>query len=170
MTDQLYAHTPNELGNWHLLVDHLIIIQYLLRHPEIDMTIAARICQRSEDEAREILSQMAQQRGYLERGGTGRGAYHFLNPGLYRELAGPGDPERFGRIEWDVAKTRILSILRQRSARREPGLTNAEIRGITHYDRNQAKRLMGELQAEGVRVRGRGRGARWEFAKAVGAG
>jgi len=147
-----------------LTVEHLLIFQYLLRHPEIDTTIAARITQQSESDARETLSSMELELGYVERGGTGRGTYWTLRHDLHRRLSAPGHPERDRRIDWEAAKTRVLSILKQRAERGEPGLSNAEIRQITHFDRAQVKRLMAELNREGTTwLEGRGRGARWRF-------
>ncbi len=147
-----------------LTVDNLLILHYLLHHPELDSTNAARLCQRQEDEAREILTEMEQGFGYLERGGAGRGTYWVIRPDLHRLLAGPGHPERDRRIDREAAKTRILSVLRQRSERSEQGLSNAEIRQLTHYDRAQVKSLMNELRLEGVTVlEGKGRGARWVY-------
>ena len=147
-----------------LTVDHLLIIQYLLRHPEIDAANAARICQRREAEIREVLSEMELVLGYLERGGAGRGAYWVLRPDLHRYLSAPGHPERDRRIDWEAAKTRILSILKQRNEKGEPGLQNSEIRQITHLDRGQVKRLMSELRDEGkVETAGLGRGSTWLY-------
>ena len=57
-----------------LTVDNLLILQYLLRHTELDTQGAMRICQRNEVEAREILSKMEKDLGYLQRGGTGGAA------------------------------------------------------------------------------------------------
>jgi ATP-dependent DNA helicase RecG len=150
-------------GN-ELSVDHLLIVQHLLRHPEIDITNAARICQRREAVIREVLSEMELTFEYLERGGTGRGTYWALRPDLHRTLLAPGDPERDRRIDWEAAKTRVLSILKQRMERGEGGLANAEIRRITHLDRGQVKRLMSELrqekQASSV---GLGRSSKWVY-------
>ena len=147
-----------------LTVEHLLIFQYLLRHPEIDTTIAARITQQSESDARETLSSMELELGYVERGGTGRGTYWTLRHDLHRRVSAPGHPERDRRIDWEAAKTRVLSILKQRAERGELGLSNAEIRQITHFDRAQVKRLMAELNREGTTwLEGRGRGARWRF-------
>lgn len=149
-----------------LTVDHLIILRYLLRHPEIDTSTAARICQRIEVEAREILSEMEVHRGYIERGGAGSGTYWMLRSELHRRLAGPGDLERDQRIDWEAAKTRVLSILRQRSRRSQKGLSNAEVRAITHLDRHQVVRLMNQLREETngqVDVEGKRKGARWVF-------
>lgn len=148
-----------------LTVEDLLIIQYLLRHPEIDTTTAARITQQSESNAKETLSRMELDLGYLERGGTGRGTYWILRPDLHRRLSAFGHPERNRRIDWEAAKTRVLSVLKQRAQRREPGLSNAEIRQITHLDRHQVVRLMRELRKENPEIQppGRGRGARHEW-------
>jgi len=147
-----------------LTVEDLLIIQYLLRHLEIDTAMAARITQQSESDARETLSRMELDLGYLERGGSGRGTYWNLCPDLHRRLSAPGHPERDRRIAWEAAKTRVLSVLKQRAERGEPGLSNAEIRQITHFDRAQVKRLMAELNRENAAtVSGRGRGARWHY-------
>jgi ATP-dependent DNA helicase RecG len=54
-----------------LSVDHLLILQYLLRHPELDTATAAGVCQRRETEIREVLSEMERRFDYLERGGDG---------------------------------------------------------------------------------------------------
>ncbi len=143
-----------------LTVDHLLILQYLLRHPEIDTATVAQICQRKELEAREILSQMEREFDYLERGGTGKGTYWTLRYDLYRKLSLPGHPERDRRIDWEAAKTRVLSVLKQRY---EKGLSNAEIRQLTHYDRHQVFRLMKELMKENpeIKLTGKGRYARY---------
>jgi ATP-dependent DNA helicase RecG len=146
-----------------LNVDHLLILQYLLSHPEIDTATAARICQRREADARDTLSQMEVEREYLERGGTGRGTYWRLCSNVYEKIAS-GKAERSRRIDWEAAKTRVLSVLRQRSVNDEPGLTNTEIRQITLLDRDQVKRLMAELRKENqVTVSKQGRNARWIY-------
>jgi len=51
-------------------------------------------------------------------------------------------------IDWEAAKMRGLSVLRQRLIHGEEGLSNAEIRQITRLDRYQVVRLMKELQRE----------------------
>ena len=136
-----------------LTVEHLLIIQHLLRHPEIDTTSAARLIQHSDPEAREMLNRMETEFGYLERGGTGRGTYWTLRHDLHHRLSAPGHPERDRRIDWEAAKTRVLSVLMNRAKRGEPGLSNEEIRQITHYDRNQSRRLILALMKENPAVK-----------------
>jgi len=147
-----------------LSLERLLIIQHLLRYPEIDTATAARITQQGEPDARDVLTHMETALGYLERGGTGRGTYWIMRHDLHRRLSASGHPERDRRIDREAAKTRVLSVLRQRAQRKEPGLTNTDIRGITHFDRAQVKRLMTELVREGaVRLEGRGRASSWVF-------
>ena len=150
-----------------LAVEHLLILQHLLRHPEIDTSTAAQITQQTEHDARETLSEMELKYGYVERGGAGKGTYWVLRRDLHRRLSAPGYPERDRRIDWESAKTRVLSVLKQRAERGEPGLSNAEIRQITHLDRNQVVRLMRELRRENPQISepGRGRWARYEWRK-----
>lgn len=159
-----FAEEEDKRGR-SLGVDRLLVLQHLLRHPELDTATAARICQRSENDARELLSVMERDLGYLERGGTGKGTYYTIHAALYHRLSSPGSPDRDRRTDWEAAKTRVLSMLRQRAERGEPGLTNQEIRQVTRLDRNQVYRLMTELHSEDPRVigEGRGRGARYRF-------
>lgn len=150
-----------EADRGHILtVEDLLILQYLLRHPEIETTTAARITQQWESGARETLSRMELNLDYLERGGTGRGTYWVLRPDLHGRLLAPGHPERVRRIDWEAAKTRVLSVLMDRASRGETGISNEEIRAITHFDRNQARRLMQELMKENPAIKKRGE-RRW---------
>ena len=73
------------------------------------------------------------------------------------------------RIDWEAAKTRVLSILLQRARRGEPGLSNKEIRRITRFDRNQVFRLMTELRRENPNLQppGRGKYAKHEINKSA---
>lgn len=146
-----------------LSVDHLLVLQYLIRHAEIDTSEAARICQRTETQAREVLSEMELKFEYLERGGTGRGTYWRLSPATHERLSARGDVDRRRRISWETAKTRVLDVLKQRAKHGE-GLANRQIRAISSLDRQQVTRLMSELRDEGhARLEGRGAGARWMF-------
>lgn len=147
----------------YLDVDHLLVLRYLLAHAEIDTATAGALCQRKEGEMRDILDEMVQVFAYLERGGSGRGTWYRMRPALHRRLEGLGDAERSQRIEWDVAKTRVLNMLKQRHKRNEAGMTNAEVRAVTSYSRLQVNRLIHELEDEGVMLQGHGRGARYEY-------
>lgn len=108
---------------------------------------------------------MEKQYSHIERGGTGRGAYWTMRSDLHRSLVADSVPERGARIGWGTAKTRILSVLKQRAAHDEPGLTNREIRQIARLDRNQVYRLVQQLMEEEPRIVmvGNKRYARYEY-------
>jgi ATP-dependent DNA helicase RecG len=99
--------------------------------------------------------------GYLQRGGSGRGTFWTLSRSLAKRLGTEKVHESTVRIDWESAKTRVLSVLKQRAADSEPGLQSGDIRGITHFDRNQVYRLMQELRQENPEIKctGHGRGA-----------
>jgi ATP-dependent DNA helicase RecG len=144
-------------------VDQLLVLRYLLGHSEIDATTAATLCQRRGAEMHDILDEMVQFHDYLERGGIGRGTWWRLKPSLHRRLEGAGHAERDQRIDIDVARTRVLNMLKQRQRRGQNGLSNAEVREVTGYTRQQVNRLIHELENESVRMTGHGRSARYEY-------
>lgn len=154
---RLFVAEENRKGK-DLGVDDLLILQYLLKHPEIETSVAATMCQRKETHMREILSAL-EKTGYIEHGGTGRGTYWCIHPELYNLLAEEGRSEKHRRIDWEAAKTRMLSLLMERARRGEPGMTNQEMRQITHFDRNQITRLMKELRKDHHNVQSQGHGA-----------
>ena len=67
--------------------------------------------------------------------------------------------DRDKRLDKEAIKMRILSILKERN------LTNAEVRHMTNMDRQQVLRLMRELEADGVQIKGSGRGAYYYLSK-----
>ena len=107
--------------------------------------------------------------GYIERGGAGRGTYWTPRHDLHRRLSAPGHPDRDRRIDWEAAKTRVLSVLMDRARRGDPGLSNEEIREIARFDRNQSRRLMVELMKENpsVRKEGERRWARYVYVSSM---
>lgn len=139
-------------------VDELIILQFLLNHAEGETSNLAMLCQREEARIKDILSKM-EHYALIERGGTGRGTYWTLNPKVHEQLAAPGHPERDRRIDWEAAKARVLSILMERSKRKGSGISNKEIRQVTHYNRQQVTRLINQLRNEHPQIQMSGRGA-----------
>jgi len=131
----------------------LIILNYLLRHREIDTYNAAHICQRSIEQVREILSYMENSLKLIKSGGTVKKKYYSLTREVYSMLQKGIEYDRDKRLDKEAIKMRILSILKERN------LTNAEVRHMTGMDRQQVLRLMRELEADGVQIKGSGRGA-----------
>lgn len=143
-------------------VDELLVLQFLTRHAEIETVYAADLCQRPENAMRSTLSRMEGEYRYLERGGTGRGTYWTLHRDLRRRLLPESTAGGIARTDWEAAKTRVLSVLRQKARANEPGLRNSDLRALTRFDRNQVFRLMRELRDENqhLKLTGRGQGAR----------
>lgn len=160
---RLFVAEECDSGNI-LGVDEMLLLQYLLQHQEVDTIKAAILCQRNEREIRERLSEM-ESAGYIEHGDNGRESYWRIHPELYDRLAQGGQSEVRRGIDWEAAKSRVLSILVERARQGEPGLSNREIRQITRLDRNQALRLMTQLRRENPDLQppGRGKHARHEF-------
>lgn len=152
-----FVEKSNKNGR-SLGVDELIVLQYLLGHAEGETHTLALLCQREEARIKDILSKM-EKHELIERGGTGRGTYWTLTPNVHRQLAAPGHPERDRRIDWEAAKARVLSILMERRKRKEGGVTNKEMRQVTHYNRQQVTRLINQLRNEHPQIQIEGRGA-----------
>lgn len=146
-------------------VDELLVLQHLTRHTELETAHAAELCQRPETAMRNTLSHMERDLGWLQRGGSGRGTYWTLSLPLARRLQPDASHESVTRIDWESAKTRVLSMLKQRAEASQPGMSNAEVRAILKYHRNQVFKLLKELREENPQVisSGHGAGARYEW-------
>jgi ATP-dependent DNA helicase RecG len=140
-------------------VDDLLVIHFLTRHREITARTVAERCQRSMEDAREVLSRLVTQRNILETGGgVGRGRYYRLSRPAYQMLVGSLRYHVDSRLADQNAKARILAALA------EGPLANAELREITQLSRNQCFKLMAELRAAGeIEMRGSKRWARWHL-------
>lgn len=146
-------------------VDELLVLQYLLRHTELETTLAAELCQRPEAAMRNTLSRMERDLGWIQRGGTGSGTYWTLSRARAKLLHPEPVSRNQARIDWETAKTRVMSILKQRSRDREPGLSNADLRAITAFNRDQINRLMRELRQQHPEIQliGEKKGSRYHY-------
>jgi len=95
----------------------------------------------------------------IKSGGTVKKKYYSLTREVYSMLEKGVEYDRDKRLDKESIKMRILSILKERN------LTNAEIRQMTSMDRQQVLRLMRELEADGVQIKGSGRGAYYYLSK-----
>ncbi|MFA9559923.1 RNA-binding domain-containing protein [Evansella sp. AB-rgal1] len=140
-------------------VDHLLILQYLMRHEQIDTSHAGYITQRGTDQAKELLSVIMKDFDLIEPIGRGRGRYYTLSRNAYRLLQDSLRYERLQNLDKEAIKTRILTVLKDRD------LTNAEVRQITGLDRRQVNSLIKEMATDGVNIVGHGRGAKYTINK-----
>ena len=150
-----------------LSLDHLLILNYLIKHLEMKTSTASALVQRAERETLNILHEMQNGRDYIERGGAGSGTYWRLCSSVHREIKAPGHPDRSRRIEIDAAKTRIVSVLKQRMNDKDPFIKNEELRQITQLDRHQIADIMAELRREipNITLTGERRGSKYYYKK-----
>lgn len=136
-------------------VDHLLVLQYLLRHEEIDTTVTAAVTQRSLEQARELLVKMHNEFNLIEPRGRGKGRYYTLTRYTYDILEENMKYERQQSLDKEAIKIRLLTVLKDRS------LANKEIRQMTGMDRKQVHRLMQEMTTDGVVAIGKGSGTKY---------
>ncbi|CAM3231985.1 Sugar-specific transcriptional regulator TrmB [Filibacter tadaridae] len=136
-------------------VDHLLILQYLLRHEQIDTHTAMRVAQRGQDQARELLSNLTNDLRLLGAIGRGKGRYYTLSKATSDALKEKMSYERQVNLDDEAVKMRILTLLR------EEDLTNKDIRDMTGWDRKKVYNIVKQLESEGVTMTGQGRGARY---------
>lgn len=141
--------------NNHILdVDHLIILNYLMKHREINLSEASRITQRGIEQARDVLSYMENQIEVIESNGNTRNKKYMMSYKAYDLLGESTKYYRDRDLDDMSAKAIILSTLKDRDK-----LTNSEIRQITSFNSKKVIRLMKELEREGVKLTGKGRGS-----------
>ena len=154
-------------SHW-LSVEDLLIIQYLLRHSEIDVAVTATICQQHEREAREGLRRLDSRYQVLESHRRGKDTTWSLRAECERRLTSDTAPTRSRQALLEAAVSAILRALRDRHERQQPGLSNADIRKLTSLDREQVKYLMRKIKQDGMAESdGRGAGARWRYVGSV---
>jgi len=83
----------------------------------------------------------------------GRGTYWTLSRSLSKHHQPPGWLADRGRIDWEGTQTRVLSILKQRAEAGESGLSNADLRKFTAYDRDQVGRMMREIRKQHTEIK-----------------
>ena len=133
------------------LKNHAFTLNYLLRHREITSLETSNICQRSIEQARELLNNMENQLGLLQSGGASKGKYYTLKASVYALLERDAEYDRDKRLDKESMKIRILTLLKERN------LTNEEIRQFTGLTKLQVVRMMHELEIHGVKLAQRGR-------------
>lgn len=136
-------------------VDDLLILQYLIRHEEIDSTVAAQVSQRDISQARELLSRLTNELQLLKAVGRGKGRYYVLSLKTLNSLQEGLKYNRQFDLDDESVKMRILTLLKERD------LTNQDIRQMTGWGRKKVWNIIKELESSGVRVIGSGRGTKY---------
>jgi ATP-dependent DNA helicase RecG len=140
----------------------LLVLTYLKRNREIDLSEAERILQRGEGEAREALSSMVL-RGMLEPFGQKKGRVYRLSKGTYNQLKKSITYALFRRAEAAFAETAILGYFDELTGPQEQRfITNELVRTLLRCSPSQSGYLLAGLVRKGRLVlRGRGRAAKY---------
>lgn len=136
-------------------VDELIILNYLLRHREITAQTSAEICQRSVRRISETLNSMDVDNHILTAAGKGKGRYYVLSNEIHKLLAEDVQYSRNEQAEEAALKAQILTLLKKQA------LSNQDIRQITGKTAQQVRKLMAEMEKDGVILIGKGRGSKY---------
>lgn len=138
-----------------LSLDDLLLLRRLMDVGSIDSWIAAATLQLPEEQALSRLSDL-RRRGLLLSHGRGRAAAYALTRSLSTQLRGRALTDADRPLEAEGVRLRVIDLLRERGE-----LSNAEIRELSGYSRQQVVTLERRLVEEGeAHFRGRGRGAR----------
>ena len=137
-----------------LELDDLMVMRSLMTRDELNRWSAAEMLKIAESEAADRLA-LLNARGFLEVRGRGQGTSYRLGRQFsdWREVDGVVD------ITLDRDEVRNLIV---QSIRRRGSITNAAVRAMTGYSRNETVRFMRAMREDGlVIVRGRGRAAHY---------
>lgn len=147
------------LDGEELDLDDLMVMRSLMTRDELNRWSASEVLKIAELDAADRLADL-NSRGFLEVRGRGRGASYRLGQQFsdWREVGSAIDVETLGK---DEIRHMIVQTIRRRGA-----VTNAAVRTITGYSRNETVRFMRAMREDGlVEVRGRGRGAHYVLPK-----
>lgn len=136
-------------------VDELIILNYLLSHREITAQTAAEICQRSVRKISETLNSMDVDNHILTAAGKGKGRFYVLSKEIHNLLAEDVQYSRNEQAEEAALKAQILTLLKEQT------LSNQDIRQITGKTAQQVRKLMADMEKDGVILTGKGRGSKY---------
>jgi predicted HTH transcriptional regulator len=95
----------------------------------------------------------------LTAGGKGRGRYYALSNEIHSLLSKDVQYSRSEQAEEAALKAQILTLLKDQP------LSNQEIRQITGRTAQQVRKLMAEMEKEGVTLIGMGRGSKYILGK-----
>ncbi|MGQ9708825.1 MAG: ATP-binding protein [bacterium] len=145
-----------------LKLPDLLILNYLKRNREVDVTEAKTILGRSEKEAHEALGSMVN-RGFLEQFGEKKGRVYRLSKRVYAQLRKSVTYYPFRRAESVYAESAIMNYLEEMGTPQEERfITNEIVRTILRVSPHQAGYILAGLVKKGRLVlKGKGRAARY---------
>lgn len=97
----------------------------------------------------------------LTAAGKGKGRYYVLSNEIHKLLAEDVQYSRNEQAEETALKAQILTLLKKQA------LSNQDIRQITGKTAQQVRKLMAEMEKDGVILTGKGRGSKYVLNKKI---
>lgn len=140
----------------------LLVLNWLKRNREIDLSEAKTILGRSEKEAHEVLTSMVN-RGLLEQFGEKKGRVYRLSKRVYARLRRSITYSPFRRAESAYAESAIMGYLEEMpGSTEERFITNEIVRTLLRVSPHQASYILSQLVKKGKLILiGKGRSARY---------
>ncbi len=146
----------------------LLVLTFLKRNRELDLTRARRILQRGENETREALNSMTA-RGLLEPFGQKKGRVYRLSKKIYTRLRRSVSYYIFRRAETAFAETTIMTYLDEMPDNKR-FVTNEIVRTLLRVSPHQSGYILANLVKKGKLVlQGRGRASKYFKSKQLSA-
>lgn len=146
---------------FRLSLEHLLVLNYLVRHEEIGLATAAQICQQDPREARESVRQLVT-RGILEAHRQGAEPIWKLSRTVARQFSDLNLVLVRPLTRNEAAMASVLDAMENGPGGVRRGMSSGEIRELTGLDEAGAKYLMRKMREKGlVRSTGKGPLARW---------
>lgn len=146
---------------FRLSLEHLLVLNYLVRHNEIALATAAQICQQDVREAKESIRQLVT-RSILEAHRPGAEQIWKLNPRVAIQFSDLKIVAVRPLTRNEAAIARVLEAMESGPGGVPQGLSAVQIRELTGFDEAGAKYLMRKMREKGlVRSTGKGPLARW---------
>jgi ATP-dependent DNA helicase RecG len=161
---RFFVQNELEKGN-SFDVDRYLILQKLLSQPTIDLEQAAKLSQRSQDSIEVTLRDM-ESLGYITRGDQ-KGVVVWRYSEKTRKRLADGLSSESEKAVRESVKATILTELIKCANAGDGGLSNADIREMTGYDRFKVTRMMQDMKREHpeIKTEGKGRSAQFVYAK-----
>lgn len=146
----------------YLDVDDLLLLHFFRRRHEANWNEVREAYPYDDRRLKERLASLETNLHMLEHSGTGRGTIYRLSRRAAAILSEGVTYDMTRRLDKEAIKVRILSLLKDRPLR------NADIRGFTDLGRQQAYRLLKELEADGLIYQvGHGQSALWHLKQSL---
>lgn len=143
-----------------LSLEHLLVLNYIVRHGEIDVATAASICQQHDREIRESLRQLVV-KGILDVRRKGSASVWLLTPSTASSLQGRGEEKVVPLTKFAALERDATSVFRS-AALEGRGVKTSEVREKLGLDAEDSKYLLRKMREKNI-IKSNGKGPKAEW-------